>query len=237
MNNKVIFKNVGRRSQHKVTLFEICQKKIDISDSDSSTQSYAEQMLTHYENEAKDYLKAKGFEDTTGLFQVTKSGEVKRYIVGMENVLDALPLVAAIEERDRNKGGQTGDFLAASIDYYCQMIQNTWPPTHTDCSAVLDYVVLIQNYHFQLYLLENIQSRYSAGKTRTSEAIKARDMKSLYEQDAIRLFHEFRTNRNGKKSSKEWCYQKIERELKKNNPDKETPKASTIKSWLKARKI
>lgn len=226
---KVNFKNVGGKRQHPVTLFEIYQKPFSLRE--EIKQSDAEKMLTHCWSEAKIYLKENGFEDTTGLF-ININGKIERYREEMKKPLQAMPLAAAIEERDKNQG-QTGEYLAALIDYNCQMIRSTWPPTHENCSAVMDYIILIQNYHFQWYLLEKIQKKYSAGQARIEEASLEREMKSKYEGEAKELLQAYL--KEGK--TKEWSYKKVSKELKNRYLKDRTPTAGTIKWWFKSEKF
>ena len=185
-------------------------------------QSPSEKMLTYYEREAKFYLKSKGYEDTTDLFEVV-NGKIKKAITTL-----GIPLVEAIKQRDEKQGGQTGEYLAALIDYYCQTIKNSWPPEHHACSAILDYALLIQQSYFHWYLLEDIHAPFSAGNSRINEE---NYMKPYYEEEAKNYFLELR--KGDKKLKKEKCYMKIADELKKKHPHDPTPTASTIKSWLK----
>ncbi len=152
---KVKFGNHGRKKQHETTLIELYELPFDIGAPTSNKPSYAESLVTDCHMQAKEYLKTKGFEDTNGYFDVI-NGE----IVKCDH--ERLSLLGAIEERD--KSGQEGEYLAAKIDHYCRMLPNKLPPTHTKCSEVFDIILLIQNYHFQLYLLEQVHPQYSAGK-------------------------------------------------------------------------
>src|SRR5689334_18362075 len=89
---KVHFKRVGRRKQHEVTLFELVELPFDIAThSNSSKQSRAEELLTHYWVQAKNYLQQKGFEDTDGLFHVS-NGKVIMWDQKMGKPLEAMPL-------------------------------------------------------------------------------------------------------------------------------------------------
>lgn len=227
---KIKFANVGRNKRHEVTLVNIAERNVDMTaileGNLKSQQSFADENLTHYWNQAREYLKAKGFKDIDGHFKVI-NGEV------VQVNKPWMPLWSAIRERDKAKGGQTGKFLAAIIDHrYKTLLNGGWPPRPEDFSAVLDIAMEIQSYFFQLYLLTIIQPQYSAGKARTHEANEAKNLKSIYFSDAEAIYRKYRA----KSYSKESCYQQTSNELKKNNPDKITPQAATIKSWLKSRK-
>ncbi len=106
---KIKFDNIGRTKQHEVTLFELYESPFEFNDQ-ATPQSFAEQRLTYYAMNAQEYLKLKGFDDTTGYFDVI-NGKIER----VEHV--CLSLFAAIEKRDKSYGGQTGEYLAALFDH------------------------------------------------------------------------------------------------------------------------
>ena len=67
---KVNFGNHGRKKQHETTLIELHERPFDIGASIGDKPTYAEDLLTYYHMGAKEYLKAKGFEETSGYFKV-----------------------------------------------------------------------------------------------------------------------------------------------------------------------
>ena len=223
----VPFRDIGRRKQHKVTLIGYGECKFDIA-AKPSDQSYAESMLADSHRQALEYLKNKGFDDATGLFHVVNGG-VERWTEGMENKINAMPLVFAIKERDKKKG-QAGEFLAALIDHKCRTLLNGgWPPDPRNFSAVLDLTVEIQHYFFQLYLLDNVHPQYSAGKSRVQPANEARNLLPHYQAETKALYKKY----TSEGYSKNKTYSLVAEILKEKYPKKNTPKASTIESWDK----
>lgn len=223
-NNKVTkvkFGNHGRKKQHETTLIELYEKPFDIAASTGNKPTYAESLVADCHMQAKEYLKIKGFEDTNGYFDV-----INGKIVKCDHM--RLSLLGAIEERD--KRGQGGEYLAAKIDHYCKMLPNKLPPIHTECSEVFDIILLIQNYHFQLYLLEQISPQYSAGQKKMPKTIEKR---SRYEAMVLELFKECK--RRNPTFTKEDCYLNIYNQLEKTYKE-DAPKASVIKGWLKSNK-
>ena len=156
---EIKFQNIGREKKHEVTLFELYEIPVEINGINNA-QSFAERRLTFYWMQAQEYLKIKGFEDTTGYFRVIDGA-----VINSDTVWQ--PLFAAIEERDLSNGGQTGEYLAALIDHKSRMLLNAWPPTHTEYSVILNEVMLIQEYFFRLFILDEVHPQYSAGKNRT----------------------------------------------------------------------
>lgn len=223
MFEKIEFRNVGRTKQHEITLFEFYELLAKIDDNVTG-QGFAERRLTFYHQHARDYLERKGFDDTTGHFCVTDGKVIRSDKIW-------LPLFAAIEERDRATGGQTGEYLAALIDHKCRTLLNTWPPNHNECSAVLDSVVLIQEYFFRLFLLDEVHALYSAGQHRTHEANEEKNKyEFMLEAETIGRAH----RKKGK--NKESCYLKISTELKAKYGDI-APGKSAIKKWFLSGKI
>lgn len=223
MPKEIKFRNIGRTKQHEVTLFKFYELLAKI-DNDLNEQSFAERRLTFYMQHAQDYLERKGFNDTTGHFCITNGKVVKSDEVW-------LPLFAAIEERDRVTGGQTGEYLAALIDHKCRMLLNAWPPIHNECSAVLDTVMLIQEYFFRLFLLDEVHALYSAGRHRTHEVNEEKNKQNFMEE-AQKICRDYR----GKGENKKNCYKKTSEDLIIEYGNS-APSEHTIKSWFIAGKI
>lgn len=228
----VKFRKVGAKEQHEVNLFGIATKPADFSDSGNAQVS----ALTEIYDDAVAYLQQKGIADPTGLFHVVDD-RVERWIEGVHPAISAMPLVAAIEQRDK-MGGQTGEFLAAMIVHRGGQIQialnrfRSGDKSEGNLAFIVETALMMQGNHFQLYLLERVHSQYSAGKARTNEANEERNLATPFQSDAEDLFRQLRAQSH----SKERCYELIAERLKQSNPGKKTPKAGTIKGWLKARK-
>lgn len=215
----ISFENIGRRKQHDPNLIQLYEFHYDIGQHTSNNRTYTEELLTHYHVTTRAYLKAKGFKETNGYFEV-----IDGKIVKCERVWKTL--WAAIEERDGNN--QSGEYLASLIEHNCRMLSGKWPPTHADCRETYDILMQIQNHYFQLYLLEQVHPQYSAGKKRMPES---RSKRSDFEAKAIRIFKKLKID--NPKLKKEDCYRHTEIKLKEKYGDN-IPKASTIKSWLKS---
>ena len=232
---KVKFKNKGRNNQHEITLFEVNTCDVKMSDiladctNDMNAQTYAEKALTHYWEQSKEYLKAYGFEEPEGYFKLINGEILKSETLWM-------PLWAVIEERNNSLGGQRGDYLAAIIEHKSRTLLGNWPPNPNNYSAVLDNVMQIQEFFFQLFLLEKVHAQYSAGNSRIENAQEEKNKRKKFEVEAEKIFKKIKEEKikNKIKYSKEACYAGTENRLKELY-GKKGPKASAIKSWFKSR--
>ncbi|MHB1221273.1 MAG: hypothetical protein ACYC0J_04695 [Gammaproteobacteria bacterium] len=214
---EVKFANIGCKKQHKVELIKIADRDFDLQDFAESSQSPAEELLTHYQASAITYLKNKGFEEISGVFRYQDGRIIK-----IDDHL-GMPLFAVIQERDKNE--QTSEYIAAKITFLCERLILKWPPEHSYCSEALNQAMLIQNLFFQFYLLENVHPQYSAGKAR------AGNRSNPYKNEAEKTYKHYRLT--GLKKSE--CYRKTAKKLKKLYPDS-APTEATIKFWFKSRK-
>lgn len=231
---EVKFANVGRKKQHKVTLFKMLELPFEIDQSDSRLP-FSESRINHYYTHSIEYLKARNIHDIDGYFCVV-DGEVKKCDQDQRHPLPAMPLWAAIEERDKSRKGQTGDYLAALIIHKCKLLENVlyeiaMQNRHKELAGVvLDTSMEVQELFFRLYLLENVHSQYSAGESRTVEANRQHALKDKFENEAEDLFREYRRNH-----TKESSYEKVANRLKKLHQGIKTPSKATIKTWFKSR--
>lgn len=235
MHNKIKpikFKNVGRKQQHEITLFAVGEREFDFEGL-KPEQSFAEETLTHIHMQALRLLKERGIESVESLYYLNKNKEIVVWKQEEDsNELDRMILVSAIEKRDKLRGGQTGEYLAALIDQHCRTLLNGgWPPLPENHSAVLDLAMEIQDLFFKLYLLENIHPKYSAGNSRVDEAHDERNL-THFKPEAEAIYISCRKNRVNKKNS----YAETASELKRRHPTRKTPKAGTISAWFKRRK-
>jgi hypothetical protein len=183
----VKFADLDSKGKHKDTLTKIQERGISREDLFNEEwegrQSYAEELLTLYHTQAMEYLKSKGFDDTSGLFCVL-NGEVVRWRKETGKLItDATSLFGAIQERDALLG-QTGDYLAALIDHNCKMLLTKWPPTPDQFKGVLDTAMLVQNHFFYFYQREKLHFNFSIGAACNTAASAAHGRIGIIERNA-----------------------------------------------------
>lgn len=224
MKQAVGFRNIGKNQQHEVTLIGVTEHGYDLASS-VNTQNiiagYAEETIYDCWAEAKKILETKGFEDTTGFFCVIEGKIVKCDYL-------CLTLWEAIQQRD--KGKKTGEYLAAIIDHKCKLFETAkreyqWHGTPKSVIAMLNTAMEIQNFHFQLFLLEQVHPQYSAG---TKRMHKDKNIKSEVQIEAEKKYREYRLENR----TKENCYKLTATWLAKKFPTEKTPKAGTIKKAI-----
>jgi len=218
---KIPFRNTGRKKQHGITLFSLGY----IPD-ENERPGLGLELVDHAYNQALEYLKNKGFEEPYGNFYLENGKIIKGEKVPY------YPLWGAIQERDSKKG-QTGEFLAALIIAYYERlylaINNFKSNQKTELYGyIFDQAAMIQAVFFDLFLLENIQSKFSAGNSRNNPEKDLTHFKTEAQNIFIRLRKENYT--------KEEYYKLIEKELAQKYPRIKTPAAQTIKGWLKSLK-
>jgi hypothetical protein len=158
---EIEFKNVGRMDQYEVDLFKIGERPFDIFTSPTS-QSFAEEQLTHIKNQVTKYLQENGFKSFRDKFKVV-NGKIER----CEDIdLEAKTLHEAIQDRDGTTG-QSGIYLAAFVEYWCWRLESEWKKKPWEnlnaVGWILDHVMMVQHYFFNLVLYEH-QSVVSSGR-------------------------------------------------------------------------
>ena len=201
MNNdkEIEFQNIGRRKQHKNELIKIIRRCFDIDIAEilrsnpGSGNTYTDELITHYWDTVTQYLQATGIEDPSGLWCIINGDLIRipeNEVVGRDKTtgkpIPAMPLWAAIQERDKSRGGQTGDYLAALVYHHCESFigarnqvrwnlgRATQEQTQMHVTAMSNSAMLAQTFFFQLYLLEVIHpdillAKHGQMKLTTSE--------------------------------------------------------------------
>lgn len=216
---KIPFKNIGRKKKHKITLFSLGFLADTVD-----RPGLCLEIVEHAYNQALKYLEAKGFEQPYGYYYL-RNGKILK---GEE--IPYYPLWGAIQERDKEKG-QTGIYLAALIIAYGDRFFSAKNDFYRNEKVelheyIMDQSAMIQALFTKLFLLDNVQSKFSAGRSRNNPENDLTHFKAEAENIFIKL-----RNQN---ISKEECYRMIATELRKNYPNQSTPASATIKEWLKA---
>jgi hypothetical protein len=216
------FANVGRKKQHEVTLFGFGERPFDIKKSLCQQNSYAMETIQHCYDQAIAVLTKNGINEIeeNNLYHVV-DGKVVPWPPETGHPMDGMPLVAAIQERDKEKG-QTDDYLAALIVYHANILHIALFEPNPPHDFILDTCLLIQDTFFRLILLANVQAQYSAGVARTHEANSAINLRSRFEQEAEQIYRKYR-----EKFSKNKSYELTAKQLHKKYPNERTPKAGS----------
>lgn len=230
-SKKINFTPIGRR-QYEDDLFDLEQHPVDfekVFHSDDASKGYAEkhEQISFYWEQALDYLKNKGLEDTSGYFYVN-NGQIERWSEGI--AAPYYSLATAIELRD-GKQGITSDYIAALIDHNCKLFYTAWNDIQLNGRTeiwgfILDTALHIQFLYVKLFSREHILLKYKVGERVLNSE---NSFPEYIVEKADSIFKELKSQVTKEERRLQWCYRETVKQLKEAFPNEATPEFEWIR--------